>query len=233
VGHGSVRLADARRYQQASGSEESTGFSFQPSSVNTLLVMIILYSGSCIFSPSGPGADMAVDERRADVRAVGMAAADERWNGWINGELLACEKLVAGAEPAGLAALATQGLAICCKLVPSPPDQLLGVIRVGEHDWSRGHLAFDAVRERTLDAERRADAVDARLSSLLYVAENAARVIYNASCPPDPFDADSAAWLLKTMSRMASHLPPQDAELFHRSLIDLFVQFLPAVRGPG
>ena len=47
----------------------------------------------------------------------------------------------------------------------------------------------------TLVAEARDSAIDPALKRLLFVAENTAKVIYNASGEPAPFDAD-AGWEL-------------------------------------
>jgi hypothetical protein len=71
--------------------------------------------------------------------------------------------------------------------------------------WSRAHDAFSAVRKLTLAAERKPPG---KLSHcLLYVAENAAKVIYNASGSPAPFDADSGDWLVRCARDFANHEP--------------------------
>jgi hypothetical protein len=63
--------------------------------------------------------------------------------------------------------------------------------------WPEGHAAFDAVRGLTLQAERSAphDLRHPLYYSFLMLAENTAKVTYNASGPNDPFDLDSGWWV--------------------------------------
>lgn len=68
-------------------------------------------------------------------------------------------------------------------LVDSPPQ------------WTRAHKAFQNVRDLTLAVDQAPQAFDRRLGSLLDVTENTAKVIYNASGSPAPFDYD-AGWRL-------------------------------------
>ncbi len=88
-------------------------------------------------------------------------------------------------------------LRACSKQLNDTPTAVQYVISIAsdkEH-WPRAHAAFTVVRQLTLNAEQH-DAGD--LSHyLLYVAENAAKVVYNATDPTDPFDDDSGAWLVR------------------------------------
>jgi hypothetical protein len=59
--------------------------------------------------------------------------------------------------------------------------------------WREAHRAFQAVRSVTLREE--ASPSDRIYYLLLLLAENAAKTVYNASGPQDPFDADSPWWL--------------------------------------
>jgi len=61
--------------------------------------------------------------------------------------------------------------------------------------WCLAHAAFCTLRQVTLEAERSPSRFDRRLRSLLYLAENTAKVIYNASGAPAPFDEDSGWWI--------------------------------------
>jgi len=131
---------------------------------------------------------------------------DDLRNRWLSADLAACGTLASRLSGSELARFAGDGLASCCNALPSVPSEILGVVKIGRGDWSRGHAAFDAVRHLTLDAEaRRAPKTPAYL--LLFVAENAARVIYNATTPGDPFDDDSGAWLVLTMAQFTRSLP--------------------------
>lgn len=54
-----------------------------------------------------------------------------------------------------------------------------------------------------------------RLKALLYVAENTAKVIYNATGSKDSFDRDSGAWLVRCSKEFADVV---DDEVFTEEL---------------
>jgi hypothetical protein len=126
---------------------------------------------------------------------------------WLSADLAACEELARLIPGPELARFATDGLATFCHALGDVPPAILGVVEVGRGDWRRGHAAFDAVRKLTLAAEDRND-TGTPPHLLLFVGENAARVIYNATDPQDPFDSDSGAWLLATMANLLQGMPP-------------------------
>lgn len=136
---------------------------------------------------------------------------------WLWGKFEDCVATASEIDCSALAALATNGLSICCNITSNPPREVIQVIRTGCGKWRDAHAAFDAVRELTLKAEQHPRANNDVEQLLLYVAENAARVIYNASTPDDPFDVDSMAWLLSTMALMVQSLEsPLREELARR-----------------
>jgi hypothetical protein len=55
--------------------------------------------------------------------------------------------------------------------------------------WREAHDVFTAVRLLTLEQEKAGAGRDRKLEALLYLAENTAKVIYNATGAPAPFDA--------------------------------------------
>jgi hypothetical protein len=69
------------------------------------------------------------------------------------------------------------------------------VIATRRYLWRWGHVAFRAVRRVTLQYEA-AKGKDELCGGLLYLAENIAKVTYNATNPPDPFDHDAGAWVV-------------------------------------
>jgi len=71
---------------------------------------------------------------------------------------------------------------------------VLALASAQEH-WNLAHAAFNSVRNVTLVAEKSPREFDQRVKSLLYIAENTAKVIYNASGEPAPFDHDAGWWL--------------------------------------
>ena len=63
--------------------------------------------------------------------------------------------------------------------------------------WYKAHDAFQAVRALTLRARDVQDSLDV---ALLYIAETTAKVVYNASESPAPFDSN-AGWYLAPILR--------------------------------
>ena len=97
-------------------------------------------------------------------------------------------------------------LSTCCEqmsLIPAEVQHIIDIALV-ESEWSQAHNAFSEVRKLTLKSEARND-TDA-LHYLLYVAENACKVIYNSSFPMDSFDTDSGAWLVRCSREFAEHI---------------------------
>jgi len=82
--------------------------------------------------------------------------------------------------------------------------------------WRQGHAAFDLVRDRVLEWESKDTAPSDSSYYVLLVAENAARVIYNATEPLDPFDDDSGAWLVMTFIQLSRRL--NSSSLVERAL---------------
>ena len=70
--------------------------------------------------------------------------------------------------------------------------------------WQEAHDAFSAVRQLTLAGER--NPIDGLSHLLLYVAENTAKVIYNASGSSAPFDKDSGVRLVRWAREFADCL---------------------------
>lgn len=137
-----------------------------------------------------------------------------------------------------LAEVATSGLAACCETVSCKEKEVLDVVAVGSQPsmWTRAHDAFDEVRIRTLEVERdllvpsRSDPSPEYL--LLFVAENAARLLYNATNPVDPFDADSASSFFRSLSRFVVSLPSAKQEQLAQALREVLIQVNETVAGP-
>jgi hypothetical protein len=70
--------------------------------------------------------------------------------------------------------------------------------------WPQGHDAFSAVRKRTIELEQLKERTpeEALLLSHLLLAELVAKVIYNATNPPDEFDDDSGWWVVVTLKEI-------------------------------
>lgn len=70
--------------------------------------------------------------------------------------------------------------------------------------WSSCMPLFSATRALLLRAER--GSTDRATICLLYLAENVAKVTYNASDGPAPFDAEAGAWILDCAVRLLGAL---------------------------
>lgn len=117
---------------------------------------------------------------------------------WQSRDVLKAGAVLYEAVPVGSRpAWAADILALACSHARKVPKQVRAVIEIA-HDqarWKRGHDIFDAIRDLTL-AEERSHAGGVVYECLLFVAENAAKIVYNASGKPAPFDEDCGDWLV-------------------------------------
>lgn len=84
---------------------------------------------------------------------------------------------------------------------------LVLAVATEESRWNEGHLVFDGVRRRALvlDAEARRRGrhpSEQRLAIVLAIAEQVAKVTYNATNPADEFDHDSGWWIAPLMRNL-------------------------------
>jgi hypothetical protein len=144
-----------------------------------------------------------------------METPEDLRRAWHREDLAACSDLAVGLSADALAIFAGAALKACLAELPGP-QELSAIAEVGKdrRRWSEAHLAFDAARDLTLKYEESTPSTDDPNYVLLFVAENAARVIYNATSPSDPFDDDSATWLLRSLARFVR--VTGSAELEHR-----------------
>lgn len=94
--------------------------------------------------------------------------------------------------------------------VPPEVDEVLA-LTASPSRWRDGHTAFGGVRLRTLDAAR--GTLSPQLAALLHVAELVAKVTYNASGEPAPFDADSGWRLGPAAMALSDCLAEPDCEV--------------------
>ncbi len=74
-------------------------------------------------------------------------------------------------------------------------DELIAIL-LDSSRWHEAHSLFDQIRMSiTLPFER--EKISGLDSLFVYVAENAAKTVYNCSGSLAPFDEDSFEWLLK------------------------------------
>jgi hypothetical protein len=120
---------------------------------------------------------------------------------WRNGDALRAgrllyERLSADQRPGWAARV----LEVCCqstRRVPAEVDAVRQIARTRSR-WNEGHDAFSAVRSLTLRSEIETRRPGDVAAGILYLAENVAKVTYNASGLPAPFDQDAGWWVAKT-----------------------------------
>jgi hypothetical protein len=86
------------------------------------------------------------------------------------------------------------------------------VLTVADHEnmWKSGHQVFDTLRDTTLRLGelRRGTGLtkeEELLASVVLLAELVAKVIYNATNPPDEFDEDSGWWIAAYLRGFVDH----------------------------
>lgn len=83
--------------------------------------------------------------------------------------------------------------------VTSPPIENILRIASLPSEWRNAHDAFSSARKLTLELEKLGEGRSSEQSLLLrhlLLAEAVAKVIYNATNPPDEFDEDSGWWIV-------------------------------------
>jgi hypothetical protein len=96
----------------------------------------------------------------------------------------------------------------------SPFDQVL-TTAAREDMWKSGHDLFSSLRQLTLKLdeirrERGLSKEDELSASILSLAELVAKVIYNATSPPDEFDEDSGWWIAACLRGFVDHEWPEE-----------------------
>jgi hypothetical protein len=127
---------------------------------------------------------------------------------WESGNAMAVGSSVYEAlGPADRVRLASELLRASVEPLPKPPAAITHVLAIAQDParWRDAHDAFTSVRLLTLEAlQAKSRGHDEQIyEAVLYVAENAAKVIYNASGEPAPFDHDCGYWLVGCVHRLA------------------------------
>lgn len=117
---------------------------------------------------------------------------------WSQGRFLDCGRVLCEElSPEEQVRWATGLLKFCMQYGPSVPSiEHVAALADVPSDWRFAYAAFSDVRAITLAAEQAGASVDPLLKCMLYVAENTAKVIFNASGEPAPFDHDAGWWLV-------------------------------------
>jgi hypothetical protein len=122
-------------------------------------------------------------------------------------------------------------LELACSRVPTVPAQIQTVIAIARDAkrWQEAHAAFSAVRDLTL-VEERSHAGGRVYESLLFVAENVAKVVYNASGEPAPFDDDCGAWLVGCLRHLVDTIGSVEWEQRAWGLLESWLRRTPAAQ---
>lgn len=123
---------------------------------------------------------------------------------WKNGDAVRVgREILAALAPAAQVERAASILDLCRqKWTPVPAVDAVASLARNPSRWREGHDHFSAVRALTLVEEKRR--TNDVYYSLLFVAENTAKTIYNATPTMAPFDEDSPWWLAANALDMAS-----------------------------
>jgi hypothetical protein len=119
---------------------------------------------------------------------------------WRQGDALEAGKLLyERLEPGRRPGWAVAVLDACCSAVSAVPAEVEAVreIALTPARWTEAHAAFQAVRMLVLLNERRSPKARTIGDEMLYLAENVAKVTYNASGASAPFDHDAGWWVAK------------------------------------
>lgn len=141
-----------------------------------------------------------------------MGGVDELRLEWMNYSPEAYTTMANKLPKKFRARFAAVALECCLDRMPGQA-QLFDIVRIRKNPerWDQAHLAFEGLRrDVTLKYEAQSLRSDDPCYALLFVGENAARVIYNATAPADPFDDDSVEWLFRVLADLAKVLNAQD-----------------------
>lgn len=101
------------------------------------------------------------------------------------------------------------------KSIPTPVNELFSIID-NQENWKQAHNQFDKIRRFLLDNK------NYQPESYLLLAENVAKVTYNASNEPPPFDHDSGWWIPSCALQAAAYFDDNQLEEEVKSTILIF-----------
>jgi hypothetical protein len=144
---------------------------------------------------------------------ISLAEADRLWQ---CGHALEAGRLVFGAVPRAERPQWAAGiLRFAISSNGGTPTAIRPVLRIADNPqhWHEAKSVFSALRSTVLDLERRPtrSVQQELLLCQLYLAENVAKVIYNATRPLDEFDEDSGDWVVACLKSVLDLL--QDDKL--------------------
>jgi hypothetical protein len=142
-----------------------------------------------------------------------LEKTNEAYDCWISGEPTLAGKIIYEQLPVKERPFwAARLLNHCAKLIPS----VAAVEKVLEtaltpNLWTSAREAFDAVRALTLKDERQ-PASSNLYRQILYLAENTAKVTYNATGLPAPYDHNSGWRIIKIVRQIVGQVAKPEFE---------------------
>lgn len=129
---------------------------------------------------------------------------------WQSGEALEAGRLLYEVIPTLQRPLwAASVLELCIDLIPNTPEinTILEIART-QRRWAESKEAFKSIRKLTLQADeeaRNAKSIDYNLlyRTVLCLAENVAKVVFNATSSLAPYDRDSGWWVVDNLYLVA------------------------------
>jgi len=88
--------------------------------------------------------------------------------------------------------------------VPQTVSELIKVAK-DPKKWPSARTLFGELRNKLLEIEKTPSKFEQHLVGVLYLAENVAKLTYNASGGSAPYDADSAWWIPQNVRYVLEH----------------------------
>jgi len=138
----------------------------------------------------------------------------EASNRWSSGRALEAGRILYEYLPNDQRPLwAARILAHCLQLIRSVREiDTIYEIAMDKTRWKEAHEAFQPLRELTLKAER-SKSTDEIYARILYLAENTAKVVYNASGEAAPFDHDAGWWIISNLRHILDKVKDVEFEV--------------------
>lgn len=141
---------------------------------------------------------------------------------WLEPDVERCREIASALTDEEMAELGTELLHACRVTCPDVPPPVLTVELIGltRRSWPEAHRAFSDVRDVTLQFERAQRPGSDPAYRLLGVAEDTAKVIYNATNPVGPFDAPAGMNLLISVAHFVRTREPPELRPTVVSLVE-------------
>jgi hypothetical protein len=134
------------------------------------------------------------------MRHMNTELMDDAYRRWSSGDTLKAGRLIYEQLPNDRRPLWAASILNLCRSLIQRVSEIDAVHEIASNPsrWKEAHAAFWPIRDLTLKAER-SNSTDPVYEGVLHVTENTAKVTYNASGEPIPFDEDAGWWLVSNL----------------------------------